>query len=80
MFGGIAHKRALLCMAHTAVTPSQVPRRNRQTEDPGLVIPKPAGDPAHMAAGDGRSRADIGRCEAQGGAPRPPPQPNRPWG
>ena len=33
-----------------------------------------------MAAGDGRSRVDIGRCEAQGGAPRPPPQPTGPRG
>ena len=33
-----------------------------------------------MAAGYGRSRVDIGRCEAQGGAPRPPPQPTGPRG
>jgi hypothetical protein len=42
-------------------------------------IPKQASGAAH-GAGDGRSRVDIGRCEAQGGAPRPPPQPTGPRG
>ena len=45
----------------------------------GNLVPKPAAAPP-MAAGYGRSRADIGRCEAQGGAPRPPPQPTGPMG
>ena len=42
-------------------------------------VPKQASGAAH-GAGDGRSRVDIGRCEAQGGAPRPPPQPTGPRG
>ena len=60
--------------------PSQVPRPNRGHFNPnGFVVPKPAAAPP-MAAGYGRSRVDIGRCEAQGGAPRPPPQPTGPRG
>ena len=60
--------------------PSQVPRPNRgQTDTHGFVVPKPAAAPP-MAAGYGRSRVDIGRCEAQGGAPRPPPRPTGPRG
>ena len=50
-----------------------------QTDPHGFVVPKPAAAPP-MAAGYGRSRVDIGRCEAQGGAPRPSPQPTGPRG
>ena len=57
-----------------------VHRPTRGHFDPnGFVVPKPAAAPP-MAAGYGRSRVDIGRCEAQGGAPRPPPQPTGPRG
>ena len=41
-----------------------------QTDPPHFRIPKQASGAAH-GAGDGRSRVDIGRCEAQGGAPCP---------
>ena len=50
-----------------------------QTDPPRFRIPKQASGAAH-GAGDGRSGVDIGRCEAQGGAPRPLPQPTGPRG
>ena len=57
-----------------------VRRHTRGQKHPShFRVPKQASGAAH-GAGDGRSRVDIGRCEAQGGVPRPPPQPTGPRG
>ena len=50
-----------------------------QTDETVLGFLSKASGAAH-GAGDGRSRVDVGRCEAQGGAPRPPPQHTGPRG